>query len=90
MELKADRKLIAEALLRTASAQLEVASCARDYLPAIRALQQSLAEHYSRETLAKLYEAEGARMELEDQERLRQEADRHCERGLGLDRLRHC
>ncbi|KAL6606142.1 hypothetical protein ACP70R_041795 [Stipagrostis hirtigluma subsp. patula] len=65
-----------------ASALLKLAACAGDYAPAIRALQQSLAEHYSEETLAKLEEAESARKELEEQERLdREAADHH--RGKG-------
>lgn len=89
-ELNADHKLIAKALSRKASALLEVASCAGDYEPVIRALQQSLAEHYSDETHAKLDKAVDARMELEEQERLDQEAaDHHRERGLGFDRLLH-
>uniref|UniRef100_A0A0A8XW52 Uncharacterized protein n=1 Tax=Arundo donax TaxID=35708 RepID=A0A0A8XW52_ARUDO len=81
-ELRADNKLIARALSRKAEAMLKLAGCAEDYAPAIRALQQSLAEHYSEETLAKLVEAESARKELEEQERLDQEAaDHHRERG---------
>ncbi|KAK3131831.1 hypothetical protein QOZ80_6AG0512070 [Eleusine coracana subsp. coracana] len=71
-EHNADHKLIAKALSQKASALIEVATCAGDYLPAIRALQQSLGEHYCGETLTKLYEAEGARMELEDKERHRE------------------
>ncbi|TVU12422.1 hypothetical protein EJB05_46066 [Eragrostis curvula] len=81
-ELNADRKLIAKALSRKASALLELATCAREYALVIRALQQSLAEHYSDDTLAKLEEVEDTRMELEEQERLDQEAaDHHRERG---------
>ncbi|KAK3131705.1 hypothetical protein QOZ80_6AG0510180 [Eleusine coracana subsp. coracana] len=81
-EISADHKLIAKALLRKASALLEDASCAEDYASVVRALQQSLAEHYSEETLEKLDEAESARKELEEQERLDQEAaDHHRERG---------
>jgi hypothetical protein len=49
-ELNADHKLVAKALLRKASALLELAGCAGDYAPVIRALQQSLAEHYSEDT----------------------------------------
>ncbi|GJN29408.1 hypothetical protein PR202_gb17634 [Eleusine coracana subsp. coracana] len=71
-EHNADHKLIAKALSQKASALLELATCADDYLPAIRALQQSLGEHYNGETLTKLYEAEGARMEMEDKERHRE------------------
>jgi hypothetical protein len=89
-ELNADHKLIAKALSRKASALLELASCAGDYAPVIRALQQSLAEHYSDETLAKLDEVDDARMGLEEQERLDQEAaDHHRGRGLGFALLRH-
>ncbi|KAL5225503.1 hypothetical protein ABZP36_012142 [Zizania latifolia] len=81
-ELRADHKLVARALSRKASALLKLAACAADYDPAIRALQQSLAEHYSDETLAKLEEAEGARKEIEEKERLDQEAaDHHHDRG---------
>ncbi|KAL6597337.1 hypothetical protein ACP70R_046777 [Stipagrostis hirtigluma subsp. patula] len=81
-ELRADKKLIARALSRKASALLKLAACAGDYAPAIRALRQSLAEHHSEETLAKLEEAESARKELEEQERLdREAADHH--RGKG-------
>lgn len=81
-ELRADNKLIARALSRKASVLLKLAGCAGDYAPAIRALQQSLAEHYSEDTLDKLDEAESARKELEEQERLNQEAaDHHRERG---------
>lgn len=82
-ELRADNKLVARALARKASALLKLAACAADYDPAIRALQQSLAEHYSEETLAKLGEAEEARKEIEERERLDQEAaDHHRDRGL--------
>ncbi|EEC80073.1 hypothetical protein OsI_21792 [Oryza sativa Indica Group] len=81
-ELRADNKLVARALARKASALLKLAACAADYDPAIRALQQSLAEHYSEETLAKLGEAEEARKEIEERERLDQEAaDHHRDRG---------
>ncbi|CAL5036943.1 unnamed protein product [Urochloa decumbens] len=80
-ELRADNKLIAKALSRKASALLELAACAGDYAPAIRALQQSLAEHYSEETLERLGKAEGKRKELEEQERLDRAADHHRERG---------
>ncbi|PUZ62065.1 hypothetical protein GQ55_4G328100 [Panicum hallii var. hallii] len=80
-ELGADNKLIAKALSRKASALLELAGCAGDYAPAVRALQQSLAEHYSEETLDKLGKAERKRKELEEKERLGQAADHHRERG---------
>jgi len=53
-DLSADNKLVAKALLRKASALLELASCSGDYAPAIRALEQSLTEHYSEETHEKL------------------------------------
>ncbi|RCV20521.1 hypothetical protein SETIT_4G062500v2 [Setaria italica] len=76
-ELRADNKLIAKALSRKASALLELAGCAGDYALAIRALQQSLAEHYSDETLDKLGKAESKMKELEEQERLDQAADHH-------------
>jgi hypothetical protein len=82
-ELRADNRLLARALSRKASALLKLAACAGDYGPAIRALQQSLAEHYSLETLAKLDEAESGRKEIEEQERLDQEAaDHHRHKGL--------
>ncbi|XP_047075062.1 U-box domain-containing protein 70-like isoform X2 [Lolium rigidum] len=81
-ELRADNRLLARALSRKASALLKLAACAGDYAPAIRALQQSLAEHYSEETRAKLDEAESARKEVEEQERLDQEAaDHHRHKG---------
>lgn len=81
-ELRTDNRLVARALSRKASALLKLAGCAGDYAPAIRALQQSLAEHYSEETRAKLDEAESARKELEEQERLDQEAaDHYREKG---------
>ncbi|KAG8067002.1 hypothetical protein GUJ93_ZPchr0005g14664 [Zizania palustris] len=84
-ELRADNKLVARALSREASALLKLATCAADYDPAIRALQQSLAEHYSDETLAKLEEAEGSRKGIKEKERLDQEAaDHHHDRGFGL------
>jgi hypothetical protein len=90
-ELGADNRLIAKALSRKASALLELADCAGDYAPAIRALQQSLAEHYSEETLEKLNEAESVRKEVEEQERLDQEAaDQHREEGMDFSRLPHC
>uniref|UniRef100_J3MBJ4 RING-type E3 ubiquitin transferase n=1 Tax=Oryza brachyantha TaxID=4533 RepID=J3MBJ4_ORYBR len=76
-ELRADNKLVARALSRKASALLKLAACAADYEPAIRALQQWLAEQYSEDTLAKLDEAEKARKEVEEQERLDQEAADH-------------
>ncbi|KAF8733111.1 hypothetical protein HU200_015478 [Digitaria exilis] len=76
-ECGADNKLIAKALSRKAAALLEVADCAGGYAPAIRALEQSLAEHYCEETLAKLGKAERERKELEEQERLDQEAADH-------------
>ncbi|CAN6208580.1 unnamed protein product [Urochloa humidicola] len=76
-EIGADNKLIAKALSRKASALLEVADCAGDYAPAIRALEQSLAEHYCEETLDKLGKAERERKELEEQDRLDQEAADH-------------
>ncbi|PUZ62063.1 hypothetical protein GQ55_4G328000 [Panicum hallii var. hallii] len=76
-ELGAENKLIAKALSRKASALLELADCAGDYTPAIRALEQSLAEHYCDETLDKLGEAERKRKEVEEQERLDQEAADH-------------
>uniref|UniRef100_A0ACD6ADY7 Uncharacterized protein n=1 Tax=Avena sativa TaxID=4498 RepID=A0ACD6ADY7_AVESA len=81
-ELRAENRLLARALSRKASALLKLAACAGDYAPAIRALQQSLAEHYSEETCAKLEEAESARKEIEEQERLDQEeADHHRHKG---------
>jgi len=90
-ELGAENKLIAKALWRKASALLELADCARDYAPAIRALEQSLAEHYCEEMLHKLGEAERKRKEVEEQERLDQEAaDHDREKGLDGARLRHC
>ncbi|XP_039805953.1 U-box domain-containing protein 70-like isoform X2 [Panicum virgatum] len=76
-EIGAENKLIAKALWRKASALLELADCARDYAPAIRALEQSLAEHYCEEMLHKLGEAERKRKEVEEQERLDQEAADH-------------
>ncbi|OEL31556.1 U-box domain-containing protein 33 [Dichanthelium oligosanthes] len=76
-ELGADNKLIAKALSRKASALLELADCAGDYAPAIRALEQSLTEHYCEETLDKLGKTESERKELEEQERLDQEAADH-------------
>nr|CAB3467130.1 unnamed protein product [Digitaria exilis] len=76
-ECGADNKLIAKALSRKAAALLEVADCAGGYAPAIRALEQSLAEHYCEETLDKLGKAERERKELEEQERLDQEATDH-------------
>ncbi|CAL5051224.1 unnamed protein product [Urochloa decumbens] len=76
-EVGANNKLIAKALSRKASALLELADCAGDYAPAIRALEQSLAEHYCEETLDKLGEAERERKELEEQDRLDQEAADH-------------
>ncbi|CAN6190791.1 unnamed protein product [Urochloa humidicola] len=76
-EVGADNKLIAKALSRKASALLELADCAADYAPAIRALEQSLAEHYREETLDKLGKAERERKELEEQDRLDQEAADH-------------
>jgi hypothetical protein len=90
-ELGAENKLIAKALSRKASALLELADCAGDYTPAIRALEQSLAEHYCDETLDKLGEAERKRKEVEEQERLDQEAaDHDREKGLDGARSRHC
>jgi hypothetical protein len=83
-EFRADNKLLAKALSRKASALLELAGCAGDYAPAIRALQQSLAEHYSDETLDKLGKAESRMKQMEAQERLDQAADHHRERGMGL------
>ncbi|KAM0858590.1 hypothetical protein ACQ4PT_047736 [Festuca glaucescens] len=81
-ELRADNRLLARALSRKASALLKLAACAGAYAPAIRALQQSLAEHYSEETRAKLDEAESARKEVEEQERQDQEAaDHHRHKG---------
>jgi hypothetical protein len=82
-ELRADNRLLARALSRKGSALLKLAACAGDYAPAIRALQQSLAEHYSEETRAKLDEAESARKEIEERERLdREAADHHRHKGL--------
>ena len=90
-DLSADNKLVAKALLRKASALLELASCSGDYAPAIRALEQSLTEHYSEETHEKLNKAVLVKKELEEQERLDQEmADQHREKGLGVARLSHC
>jgi hypothetical protein len=90
-DLSAANKLIAKALLRKASALLELATCSGDYAPAIRALQQSLTEHYSEETHEKLNKAVVVKKELEEQERLDQEtADQHRERGLDVARLTHC
>ncbi|WVZ82386.1 hypothetical protein U9M48_029653 [Paspalum notatum var. saurae] len=84
-ELIADNKLIAKALSRKAKALLKLAGCAGDYAPAIRALEQSLAEHYSEETLQKLDDAECERKVLEERERLDQEAaDQHRETGNEL------
>jgi len=79
----ADNKLVAKALSRKASALLELAGCAGDYAPAVRALQQSLAEHYSEETLDRLGRAESKRKELE-KERRGQAADHNRERGLAV------
>ncbi|CAN6164990.1 unnamed protein product [Urochloa humidicola] len=76
-EVGADNKLIAKALSRKASALLELADCAGDYAPAIRALEQSLAEHYCEEALDKLGKVEKERKELEEQDRLDQEAADH-------------
>lgn len=90
-ELRTDNRLVARALSRKASALLKLAGCAGDYAPAIRALQQSLAEHYSEETRAKLDEAESARKELEEQERLDQEAaDHYREKGLNAFPIQRC
>ena len=69
-ELSSGSELIAKALFQKASALLELACCAADYTPAIRALKLSLAENYSEETLEKLNKAESARNDLEAQERL--------------------
>ena len=77
----ADNKLVAKALSRKASALLELSGCAGDYAPAVRALQQSLAEHYSEETLDRLGKAESKRKELDEKERRGQAADHHRERG---------
>lgn len=84
-ELRADNRLLARALSRKGSALLKLAACAADYAPAIRALQQSLAEHYSEDTRDKLDQAESARKEIEERERLDQEAaDHHRQKGLGV------
>lgn len=81
-ELSADKKLIAKALEQKAAALIELAGCARDYAPAIRALRQSLDKHHSEETRQKLNKAERARDELEAQERLHEAAEYRRERGL--------
>lgn len=84
-ELRADNRLLARALSRKGSALLKLAACAADYAPAIRALQQSLAEHYSEDTRDKLDQAESARKEIEERERLDQEAaDHHRQKGNEL------
>uniref|UniRef100_A0A453QTI6 Uncharacterized protein n=1 Tax=Aegilops tauschii subsp. strangulata TaxID=200361 RepID=A0A453QTI6_AEGTS len=84
-ELRADNRLLARALSRKAAALLKLAACAADYAPAVRALQQSLAEHYSEDTRHKLDQAETARKEIEERERLDQEAaDHHRQRGNEL------
>uniref|UniRef100_A0A804PP81 Uncharacterized protein n=1 Tax=Zea mays TaxID=4577 RepID=A0A804PP81_MAIZE len=77
-ELSSGSELIAKALSRKASALLELACCAADYAPAIGALKLSLAENYSEETLEKLNDAESVRKEVEEQERLDQEAANQC------------
>lgn len=89
-ELSSDSELIAKALSWKASALLELACCAADYTPAIRALKLSLAENYSEGTLEKLNEAESVRKEVEEQERLDQEAaNQYREKGLDVARLQH-
>jgi stress-induced-phosphoprotein 1 len=89
-ELSSGSELIAKALSRKASALLELACCAADYAPAIGALKLSLAENYSEETLEKLNDAESVRKEVEEQERLDQEAANQCrEEGLDVARLQH-
>jgi len=75
---------LGKALSRKASALLELAGCAEDYAPAVRALQQSLAEHYSEETLDRLGRAESKRKELEEKERWGQAADHNREIGLAV------
>jgi hypothetical protein len=90
-DLSADNKLVAKALLRKASALLELAACSGDYAPAIRALEQSLTEHYSEETHEMLNRAVVVQKELEEQERLDQEmADQHREKGLNVAPLLTC
>ena len=89
-ELGSDSELIAKALSRKASALLELACSAADYTPVIRALKLSLAKNYSEETLEKLNEAESVRKEVEEQERLDQEAaNQYREKGLDVARLQH-
>ncbi|XP_066374647.1 U-box domain-containing protein 70-like [Miscanthus floridulus] len=79
-----DNKLVAKALSRMPSALLELAACSGDYASAIRALEQSLTEHYCEETHEKLNKAVVVK-EPEEQERLDQEmADQHREKGNEL------
>lgn len=82
-ELRAKKSLVALALLLKGTALLNLADCASDCKAAIRALKQSLDEHYHKGTEAILDEAEST---MEEMEELEKEAAKH-HREKGLDSL---
>ncbi|KAF2925312.1 hypothetical protein DAI22_06g042600 [Oryza sativa Japonica Group] len=81
-ELRAKKSLVALALLLKGTALLNLADCASDCKAAIRALKQSLDEHYHKGTEAILDEAESAMEEMEELEK--EAAKHHREKGKEL------
>uniref|UniRef100_A0A0E0L858 U-box domain-containing protein n=1 Tax=Oryza punctata TaxID=4537 RepID=A0A0E0L858_ORYPU len=81
-ELRSKKSLVAQALFWKGTALLNLADCASDCNAAIRALKQSLDEHYNKGTEASLDEAESTREEMEELEK--EAAKHHRDKGLEL------
>ncbi|KAL0013059.1 hypothetical protein SO802_000128 [Lithocarpus litseifolius] len=67
-QLKSDSKMIAITLSRKGTALVKMAKLSKDYEPAIETFLKALSEHCIPGTLKKLYDAEQAKRELEQQE----------------------
>nr|BAX24934.1 putative TPR1 [Oryza punctata] len=81
-ELRSKKSLVAQALFWKGTALLNLADCASDCNAAIRALKQSLDEHYNKGTEASLDEAESTREEMEELEK--EAAKHHRDKGKEL------
>ncbi|XP_052158551.1 U-box domain-containing protein 70-like [Oryza glaberrima] len=81
-ELRSKKSLVAQALFWKGTALLNLADCASDCKAAIRALKQSLHEHYNKATEANLDRAENAMEELEELEK--EAAKHHRDKGKEL------
>ncbi|VFR01952.1 unnamed protein product [Cuscuta campestris] len=84
-ELRSDCKMVARALTRKGTALTKMATCSKDYDPAIETYNKALTEHHNPETLKKLNDARKAKKILEQQEYFNpQIADWELEKGNQL------